>query len=61
MILSRDLLHGTVHHPTKFQADNWNPKSVRAVTSSPDQVLADSGNLKGPRNAQKLAAHSYFK
>ena len=24
-ILNSDLLHGTVHHPTKFQADRWNP------------------------------------
>ena len=24
-ILNNDLLHGTVHHPTKFYADSWNP------------------------------------
>ena len=32
-ILKSDLLHGTVHHSTKFQADSWNPPRVRAVTS----------------------------
>ena len=24
-ISNSDLLHGTVHHPTKFQANSWNP------------------------------------
>ena len=24
-ILDNDLLQGTVYHPTKFQADMWNP------------------------------------
>ena len=24
-ILNSDQFHGTVHHPTKFQADTWNP------------------------------------
>ena len=28
------LLYITVHHPTKFQADIWNPYRVTAVTSS---------------------------
>ena len=28
-----DLLHGTVHYPTKLQADSWNPWRIRAVTS----------------------------
>ena len=31
---SSDLLHGTVHHPTKFQADSWNFVRVITVTSS---------------------------
>ena len=29
-----DLFHGIVHHPTKFQADTWNPWIIRAVTLS---------------------------
>ena len=29
-----NLLHVAVHHPTKFQANSWNPQRVRAVTSS---------------------------
>ena len=33
-IFSSDLLHGTAHHLSKFQANSWNPWSVRAVTSS---------------------------
>ena len=33
-ILNSDLLHDTVHHPIKFQANSWNPSRVRAVTSS---------------------------
>ena len=33
-IFSNDLLHGTVHHPTKFQANSWKPLRVKAVTSS---------------------------
>ena len=24
-ILNGDLLHGTMHHPAKFEADSWNP------------------------------------
>ena len=32
-ILSSDLLHGTVHHPTKFQDDSWNPQRVRVGMS----------------------------
>ena len=31
-ILKSDLLHGTVHHPTKFQADCWNPYKFIALT-----------------------------
>ena len=33
-ILNRNLLHHTVHHPTKFQASTLNPKRVRAVILS---------------------------
>ena len=32
-ILNSDLVHGTVYHPTKTQADVWNPLRFRAVTS----------------------------
>ena len=31
---SSDLLHGTLHHLTKFQVDSRNPERVKAVTSS---------------------------
>ena len=33
-ILNSNLLQATMHHPTKIQADNWNPLKVKAVTSS---------------------------
>ena len=33
-ILSNHLLHGTMYHPTKFQANNWNTLRLRAVTFS---------------------------
>ena len=31
---SNHLLHHTVHHPTKFQADSWNPWRVKGAMSS---------------------------
>ena len=33
-ILSSNLLHGVVHHPSKLQADTWNPLRVWVVTLS---------------------------
>ena len=41
-ILNTYLLHETVHHPTKFQADTCNPWRVRVVASSlrPDPSLS---------------------
>ena len=33
-ILHSNLLHGIVHHPSKFQADSWNPQRVRVATLS---------------------------
>ena len=33
-ILISNLVQGTAHHPTKYQDNSWNPKRVRAVTSS---------------------------
>ena len=51
-ISSNDLLHGTVHHPTKFQADSWNRKELEWQRRPSDLLLAYSGNFRVPWNAQ---------
>ena len=34
VIFNSNLLYGTMHHHTTFQANSWNPQRVRAVTSA---------------------------
>ena len=59
-ILSSDLLHGTVHHFTKFHAGSWNPLRFRAVKSSLGPVPSLFWKFKVPCNAQKLLKHGHF-
>ena len=40
-IINSEMLHGTVHYPTKFQADSWNPWKVRVVTSFGTDGMTD--------------------
>ena len=43
-ILNSNLLHGAVHHPTKFQADIPNPYRARVVMSFETDRQADKLN-----------------
>ena len=56
------LLHATVHHPAKFQADTLRPQRVRTATSSlrPGKKTIME-NFKVPWNTQKLTKHGHFK
>ena len=43
-IFNSDLLHGAVHHPTKFQADSPNPYRARVVMLFETDRQADKLN-----------------
>ena len=48
--LKSDLLHGTVHHPIKYQTNSWNSCSGKVVPQTWSKPIME--NVKVPRNAK---------
>ena len=59
-IWSSHLLHGTMHDPTKFQANNSNTLRVRAVTFSFGPVPSLFWKFQSAMERTKMVEHGHF-